>query len=215
MKTIYVIPGLGADSSLFSAYSFPDFHLKVIEWIDPLADEALEDYAVRLSTVISEINPIIIGVSFGGMLAVEISRLRKDAMLIILSSATSYRQIPWLYRKIAASGIIHLSPACLLQRSGWAVNQFFGVRTNVGKALLSQILKNTSPRFTKWAVTAIGKWQGDYGDTKALRLHGRSDLILPAPKNKDYLLEGGHFVIFEKAAEINRLIIDWLDTRGL
>lgn len=45
-----------------------------IEWIEPLPNETIEQYAKRLAQCIDTSQPyVIIGVSFGGLIATEIN----------------------------------------------------------------------------------------------------------------------------------------------
>ncbi|MBR5160025.1 MAG: alpha/beta hydrolase, partial [Thermoguttaceae bacterium] len=69
MKFIF-IPGLGVDSRIFEKQLavLPDS--VAIDWIEPLPGERLEEYAKRLAqTVTPSSRCIVVGLSFGGMLA--------------------------------------------------------------------------------------------------------------------------------------------------
>jgi len=98
MKKVYFISGLGADKRVFSfldlSFCVPVF----IEWITPLKKESLESYALRLSKNIPEINPTIVGISFGGMLATEIAKANPDIKAIIISSNKTSAELPNLFR---------------------------------------------------------------------------------------------------------------------
>ena len=75
---IYLMPGMSANSLIFEKIEFPsDYTLHYLEWIDPSKDESLEDYAKRFSKLIIHNDPILIGVSFGGVLVQEISKIIK------------------------------------------------------------------------------------------------------------------------------------------
>jgi hypothetical protein len=51
-----------------SEYNFQKLILKCIfEWEIPLAKESLDDYAKRIAKKIKRENPVLIGVSFGGI----------------------------------------------------------------------------------------------------------------------------------------------------
>lgn len=74
---VYFISGLGADKRIFSKLTLSaEFDIIHIDWIVPFSKETLVSYAKRLSKVIDVNNPFaLIGVSFGGMIAVEIAKL--------------------------------------------------------------------------------------------------------------------------------------------
>ncbi|MCH5689430.1 alpha/beta hydrolase [Niabella sp. W65] len=48
--------------------------------------EPYKDYVLRMAEKIQEDNPVIIGVSFGGMVALEIAKIRPVKQVILVSS---------------------------------------------------------------------------------------------------------------------------------
>lgn len=97
MKTIYCISGLGADERAFSKLNVEAYQLKVIPWLQPLQKETIEAYAKRMMVAIDEENPILMGLSFGGMLCIEISKQIAVQKIIIISSIKSYTELPlWM-----------------------------------------------------------------------------------------------------------------------
>ena len=92
--TIYIISGLGADKRMFQNFSFEGFEVVHIDWILPLDNETLQNYALRISENISDENSILIGLSFGGILSVEISKIKKFKKVFLLSSAKTKFEIP-------------------------------------------------------------------------------------------------------------------------
>jgi esterase/lipase len=75
-------------------------------------NEDISHYAQRLSARI-EPNSILIGLSFGGMIvAIEIAK-HIPSKIILVSSASSFRQIPWLFRLWDWSQLIKLLPKLL------------------------------------------------------------------------------------------------------
>jgi esterase/lipase len=75
--TWYLISGLGADERVFD-YLDVKAHTSVIKWLEPEYKESLEDYTQRLSFRINQTEEFgIIGVSFGGIVAIELSNICK------------------------------------------------------------------------------------------------------------------------------------------
>lgn len=97
---IYLLSGLGADKRVFSRLVFSANHvIRHIEWISPISNEGLSSYAERLSRQIDEAEPFcLVGISFGGMVAVELNKFVKPLQTIIISSASTDVQIPWYYK---------------------------------------------------------------------------------------------------------------------
>ena len=72
---VYFMPGMCANSLIFERIKLnPSFKLHYLEWIPPLKKESLSNYVVRLSNNIKHDNPILIGVSFGGVIVQELSK---------------------------------------------------------------------------------------------------------------------------------------------
>ncbi|HEY0434517.1 MAG TPA: hypothetical protein VGC95_11625, partial [Chitinophagaceae bacterium] len=72
----YFISGLGADRRAFYRIQMPSsIQIVHLDWIDPLPKESLNDYALRFSKLIDRHEEfILVGLSFGGMLAVELGK---------------------------------------------------------------------------------------------------------------------------------------------
>ncbi|MBK7885618.1 MAG: hypothetical protein IPJ81_18875 [Chitinophagaceae bacterium] len=73
-QTIYCISGLGADERVFTKINIEGYQLKVIPWLTPLRNETLPQYATRMRSNIEEENPVMMGLSFGGMVSIEIAK---------------------------------------------------------------------------------------------------------------------------------------------
>ena len=56
-------------------------------------NESLAAYATKLLPQITEANPIVMGLSLGGMLALEVSKQIQTEKIISLSSAIGYDEI--------------------------------------------------------------------------------------------------------------------------
>ena len=87
MKNIYFFSGLGADERVFQYVDLSFCNPVFIKWNMPMKDECIENYALRLTEQIIEENPILVGVSFGGMIAVEVAKLIETEKVILISSA--------------------------------------------------------------------------------------------------------------------------------
>ena len=73
MKELFLFSGLGADKRVYEYLDLSAYKVNHVDWIDPLPNESIEEYAGRLSGKIGKNNPILAGVSFGGMVAIEIA----------------------------------------------------------------------------------------------------------------------------------------------
>ena len=95
MQTIYCISGLGANEKVFQFLDLSFAKPVFIKWLFPLKNETLPQYALRLKEdFIDEPDPIIIGLSLGGMIAVEIAKTIPSARVILISSAKTKKENP-------------------------------------------------------------------------------------------------------------------------
>jgi len=203
---IYAIGGLGTDERVFQFLDL-DYELIVLPWIPNEKNESLPEYARRMSVAIDTRTEFgIMGVSFGGMLAVEISKTLKPQVAILISSAETRNELRLIYRLVGQTGLLKLIPTLLYKPPKTLAVWLFGAEN---KAMLSQILSDLDLPFARWAMNAIATWNNEEGlSTPILRIHGGSDMILPyIPSHQACLIEkAGHFIIVDKAKDISDII---------
>ena len=105
MKDIYLLSGLGADHRVLQDLDFSGYNITFIKWIQLIKNESIEDYAKRLTEQIITQNPIIIGLSFGGIMAVEIGKLIDTERIILIASAKTKFEIPFYYSFAGSLGL--------------------------------------------------------------------------------------------------------------
>ncbi|WP_221394889.1 hypothetical protein [Dyadobacter sp. NIV53] len=86
-KEIYIFSGLGADERVFQRLDFSESSAIFIKWIIPLNNETIEHYATRLLDQIHTTQPVLIGLSFGGIMAVEVAKQIDTEKIILIASA--------------------------------------------------------------------------------------------------------------------------------
>lgn len=205
MRDIYLISGLGADRRVFQFLNFGDLFIHHIDWIDPEKGESMEQYARRLCTQITKPRPILLGVSFGGMIAIEMGKLIETEKIIIISSAKSRDDFPRL-RRMGWLRILAMLPTVFLKTPNEIVYWFFGARKRSEKKLLKAIMKDTDITFLRWALDKVFSWQNHVRLPNVVSIHGTKDRLIPFTK-ADYVIEkGGHLMIINRSAEIDRII---------
>ncbi len=208
MKNIYLFSGLGADHRAFKKLDFSGYNITFIEWIRPLKNENIDEYAKRLLKQIKTENPILIGLSFGGVMAIEVSKYIKTEKLIIISSIKKRTDTPIYYKWIAKLRLHKLVPAKFYKKHNFITYWVFGVQCREDKETLYQILKDTDARFLKWAMQQMFKWQNTSHIENLTHIHGTKDRILPAKNaNPNIIINGGgHLMVLNKADEISHYI---------
>ncbi len=203
---IFAISGLGADERVFN-YLTLEHELIPILWIEPQNKESIIDYSKRLVekyNLINESDFGILGVSFGGLIATEISKLTKPKFTIIISSIEFSKELPAILRLIGKSKLIELIPKKLLNPPKALVYFIFGSNK---KELLNSILDDTNLDFNKWAIRELLNWRNKLQLQNLIKIGGSNDKVLP-PKGKNTILidQGEHFMIVDKAEEISNVI---------
>lgn len=206
MKDIYLLSGLGADKRVFDFIDFSGFKVNHIDWVSPLENESIGNYARRLSERITTAKPILIGVSFGGMMAVEIAKLIETERIILISSAQTRFDIPPYFRIIGRLRLNKLIPPTFLKKVNWLTYWFFGTTTEKEKELLRAIINDTDKAFSIWAIDKIVTWRNTRRLNNLTHIHGTRDRILPS-KTADLIVnDGGHLMIMNRGSELSALI---------
>ncbi|PVH25498.1 alpha/beta fold hydrolase [Sphingobacterium corticibacter] len=207
-REIYIFSGLGADERVFQKLDFSGHKIAFIKWIAPQKDETIEQYATRLREQIPTTKPILIGLSFGGIMAVEVAKQIETEKVILIASAKTKHEIPIYYRVAGSLRLHKILPTALLKKSNAITNWLFGAESTSDKALLKQIVIDTDPLFLRWAIDKIALWKNQDEPHNLIHIHGTRDKILPYRfiKNVIKVKGGGHFMTLNKEDELNRIL---------
>jgi len=210
-KELHLLSGLGADKRVFDYLDLDGFKLIHIDWIKPLEDEKIQSYAKRLMQQVTTSQPTLIGVSFGGIIAIEMAKHLKAKKLILISSVKTKNGIPFRYRFAGNLWMNKIIPAPFYRKANFLVYWLFGVTKKKEKELLKAIMDDADNDFVDWATNAIVTWDNDEQISNVVTIHGTADRIFPF-KEADYKIEkGGHMMIVSKAGEVSRILRHVLD----
>lgn len=212
-KPIYCISGLGADEKIFTNLHIKGFEIKYIPWIRPHKKEKIDKYAGRMAEHIKEEDAVLLGVSFGGMMGIEIAKQRHLQKLIIVSSIKSRDEMP---RWLKAAGKLKLDkilPTRLHRYTEKIDNNRLGVSTREEKEMVRHYRKNADLVFVDWAISQIVNWKNAWHPESIIHINGDNDKIFPIKKLKPtYIVKDGtHMMIYNRAHEISELIINEID----
>lgn len=181
---IHALPGMGGDHRMFPDpwTNLPGFCTH--DWPRHQGERTLSEVAARICEEHGVVDgDILIGASLGGMIACEITKLRKIDTLYLVGSATSRHEISRL--------LAVLSPLVDLAPLEW-------LRFSAGKvpADLAQMFATAEVSFVRQMCRAIFEWEGlGAAFTHCVRIHGGRDLIIPHPPHAHLLLEdAGHLI---------------------
>ena len=208
MKTIYCISGLGADERVFSHLHIEGHQINYLPWLLPRTKEPIHEYAKRMSESIIAEKPILMGLSFGGMMSIEIAKLMPVEKVILISSIKSTRELPVLMKWAGRLRINKLLPMRSYKVLEPLQNWCLGITTEEEKNLLHAYRRNISQVYMNWAINEILNWRNDWQPSKLFHIHGDDDKIFPIKKTyPTYVIPGGgHFMIMNKAEEVSSYI---------
>lgn len=213
MKDIWFISGLGADERAFQFLDFGNWNPYFVHWVPPQKDESIGSYARRLLPQISGENPVLVGYSFGGMMAIELARLIPTAKLIILASVKTSRELPPWFRLAGRTSAYAFVPTSWVLKPMSFYYWLFGAERPDDKRLLAEIIRATDVQFLAWAMKVITCWQNDFIPPNLIHIHGTADRVLPYRYVKaDISIEnGGHFMLVNRAAELSVILHQLID----
>jgi len=187
---IFVLPGMGADSSMFTGAwrQLPD--AVFIDWPPYAGETTLVEIAARvIQTYAIADDAVVIGTSLGGMVACEIANQRRLRRLILIGSATRPAEINPLLT--ALQPLARFAPVNALH---WSAPSVPGE--------LATMFSRAQPDFLRASIRAVFQWPGIATSLPPpLRIHGRRDLVIPPPPSPDLLLDGGHLIALTHARE--------------
>lgn len=208
MKHIYCIPGFAADEKLFSNFKCPGYEIHFVKWITPEKDDSIEFYATKLIMQIHHDKPILIGVSFGGIMCIEISHQIKTELIIIISSIKSFFEIPLSLRLSGKLKLNKLFPMYSYRTIRPIADYKLGITTKQEKELVNFYRDNLDIQYSNWGINALVNWKNKKIPENLYHIHGTKDRIFPIKNIKpDFTIkDGGHLMILNKSEEVNNCI---------
>jgi pimeloyl-ACP methyl ester carboxylesterase len=200
---VYFMPGLAASSAIFENIKLPEdqFEMYFLEWFLPNEKESITNYASRMIKNIQHENPVLVGVSFGGVLVQEMAKLIKVKKVIIISSVKSNTEFPSRFKVAKATKAYKLIPTQLFADIDKLAKYAFG--DNIVAKRLKLYEKYLSVRDTKyldWAIETILCWKQKETNETVIHIHGDADAIFPIKNIQNCMvLKGGtHVMIVSK-----------------
>lgn len=206
---VYFMPGMSANSLIFEKIKLSSkYKLHLLEWIDPLKNETLKDYSIRFSKIIIHKNPVLVGVSFGGVLVQEISKIIEVHQTIIISSIKSNKELPNSMKMVKLTKSYKLLPVKWLNDFESLITFVLGPRINRRVELYRKYLSVRDRNYLSWAIKELIEWDQDESIDNVIHIHGTKDMIFPAIYLKNYipLPNGDHAMILKKADWINEFL---------
>lgn len=206
---MYLISGLGSDERVFRYLDLEAYSVHYIQWIPPIYKESLKAYAARLIDQIITPRPVLIGLSMGGMIAIEIGKLIDTEKIILISSAKTAAELPAYFGFFGKLRLHRYLPDFLLLRPNKLFYNLFGVYNKREKVILRDVLRDTDSKFARWAMDAILEWQNTETKGTVIHIHGTEDMIIPLRniEHTDFIIpDAGHSMVFQEPEKISSIL---------
>jgi len=210
---IYAIPGLGTTEKLFANTVIKNAELVVLDWPLPEKNDTMASYAKKFLPQIDTSQPFcLMGVSFGGMLCSELTKLISPQKTFLISTSKSRNELPWfirLFKYIPLHNYISETQHRKMAYKGrWIVG--------FGKAYIPEFLgmvDSMKENYFKYCIHIIVNWNGKILPNNAVHIHGTNDrLLLYSFVKADYTIKGGsHAMVVFRAEEINKIMEDEIE----
>ena len=205
-RRLYLIPGVATDHRVFAGLDLPQYELVYLDWEDPYHGETLRAYAERMvSRLGGDPSPILIGYSFGGIVAQEMAKFIPDATIILISSIKSYKERPLGMMLTSNFGLHRFLPAEIGKEFRFAYTWMNDPKGTKEKEFVHQMRKELNHHHTDWAIDQAVGWRHDDHTPSLFHIHGDHDRIFPIRYIRNCIpIRGGtHLMLLSKGAEIS------------
>jgi pimeloyl-ACP methyl ester carboxylesterase len=210
-QTIYIFPGQGSDKRLFDSLSFDShYNIKVIEYETPEKKMTMKSFAQQLSSQIDTTHEfILLGVSLGGMICVELSEILKPSKIIIISSAKNRKELPFRYKFQKIIPLYKLLPGSVILAGAKILQPIVEPDRNKNKKTFKSMLARKNSLYMKRTVGLIINWKRKNNENNIYQIHGNKDHTLPLRKiiSPTYVVENGsHMMTLTRAKDISEIL---------
>lgn len=210
---VYFMPGLAASPAIFENIKLDknEFEVVLLEWKIPFKGESLQDYAKRIADDITRSNPVIIGVSFGGILVQEISKIISVRKTIIISSVKSSKEFPTTFKLAKLTYIYKIFPTTILQNIESYIPDSINNKYLKGrKGLYKKFLSVRDKLYLEWSIEQVVLWDRAEPDPDVIHIHGSKDEVFPIKYIPNCIVvEGGtHIMVINRFRWFNEKLPD-------
>ena len=195
---VYFLPGLAANPSIFKNIQLdPDrFEIHLLEWMIPFEEESISEYALRFCSKIKHANAVLVGVSFGGIVAQEMNLVHNFRKIIIISSVKTRHELPLHLQLAGKTKVYKLVPTSLFAQNIDLLSKY---------AFGKPIVKRLDLYKQYLSIKQVVSWNQEESDPNLVHIHGNQDIIFPIDKIKNCIVvEGGtHIMILNKFKWLN------------
>ena len=177
----------------------------MLEWFVPDKNMTLAAYAEKMAKNIHHENPILIGVSFGGILVQEMAKIIPIRKVIVVSSVKNTSELPKRMVFAKYTKAHKLLPTGLVNNVELLAKYAFGDTVNKRLELYEQYLSIRDKYYIDWAIDQMVNWKQLEMPKNLVHIHGDKDVVFPISHIKDCIQvkNGTHTMIIHRARWFN------------
>lgn len=208
---VYLIPGHGSDYRVYSKFE-PGENLDTthLSFLMPEKNETIGTYSRRMAKQIDTTERFaIVGLSLGGMVAVEMSTFLCPEAVIIISSADSEDEIPVKFRWMQTVPVYKILAGWFYKGMSSTAQKVFEPDRKNESVIFDSMLKDKDPEFIKRAIHLVVNFKSDSArNCPVIHIHGDKDNTIPIKNiTADYVIKGGsHMMLLTQAGKISAII---------
>lgn len=212
---VWFIPGLAAKSDIFKGIKLgvSRFDCRFLDWVEPESEESLSAYANRMFCGSDPSDSILVAVSMGAMLALEIAKQHRVRAVVLISAAGSPQTLPPKFRLLRSRRLIRGLPWHWIgNRRWWSMLYSFGIeRKRIER--YDRFIGLHSANYLRWCLNhfILGDW-GYSGSTRVWHIHGTEDRVFPIGRiDKCTAVDGGtHAMVVEIPERVQAILEELL-----
>mgnify|MGYP001224867911 FL=1 len=200
------MPGMAASPKIFEFLDLQNpFKIHLLSWFPPKQNESLSSYAKRMCDRVNHKNPILLGVSFGGVLVQEMAKHIKVSNTVIISSIKNNVELPFSMKMAQKTNAHKLLPIKWINNIDHLALFAFGKGIKKRIELYQRYLSERNPEYLNWAIDTLVHWDQNKTPKNLIHIHGTSDNVFPVKNlfNPFIKIKGGHAIIITQANWFN------------
>ncbi len=199
---VYCMPGMAANPKIFEYLSLnpAEFELHFLSWMLPEKEESLQLYAKRMCDRVVHERPILLGVSFGGILVQEMAKIIPVKKVLVVSSVKSSGELPKKMLFAKHTKLHKLIPTQLVANLELVAKFAFGDFMQKRIELYEKYLSVRDPLYIDWSIDCIVGWEQQQPLENVIHIQGTKDTVFPVSHIRNYIpVNGGsHSMIIFK-----------------
>lgn len=209
--TVYFFQGQGSDSRLFDSISLKEgYEKKCIEYGTPAKGQTMETFARELSAQIDTTKPfVLVGTSLGGMLCTEMSEFLHPEKVILISSASNRKELPFRYSFQRVVPLYMIVPGFVMVGFARILQPIVEPDRKKNKDTFKSMLKEKDRVYMRRTVKMIMRWKRTSNTSAIHKIHGDNDHTIPIRnvKNVEFVVENGsHMMTLTRGREISQIL---------